>query len=76
LVAVDATAKLFAMNPFHDLTENRLFGTHSTSLALAVLRKNAKRSQNRSHRFRCVTRSYYALSTKCRLSQPDDSDDI
>ncbi len=53
VVAVDATAKLFAMNPVHDLTENRLFGAHSASLALAVLRKNAKRSRNRSHPLLC-----------------------
>ena len=42
VVALDATAKLFGMNPFHDLTENRSFGTHSGSLALPLLQKNAK----------------------------------
>jgi hypothetical protein len=39
VVAVDTTAKLFAMNPVHDLTENRLFGSHWASLALPVLQK-------------------------------------
>jgi hypothetical protein len=61
------------MNPVHDLTENRLFGAHSASLALAVLRKNAKQSRNRSHRFYRATRSYCALSSKRLPSQPDDS---
>jgi hypothetical protein len=74
LIAVDTTAKLFAMNPVHDLTENRLFGAHWASLALPVLRKSAKRSQNRSHHFHCVTLSGHALSSKRHLSKPDDSD--
>jgi hypothetical protein len=41
LVAVDTAAELLAVNPFHDLRENRLFGAHAASLALPVLWKNA-----------------------------------
>jgi hypothetical protein len=74
LVTIDAAAKLFAMNPVHDLTENWCCGTHPASLALVVLRKNANRSQNRSHRFCCANRSYSSRFNKRRLSQPDDSD--
>src|ERR1022692_3967310 len=74
LVAVDTTAKLFAMNPVHDLTENWLFGAHAASLAPPVLRKNHKRSRNQSHRSCCANRSYSNPSSKRRLPQPDDSE--
>jgi hypothetical protein len=74
LIAVDATAKLFAMNPVHDLRENGLFGSHSVSLAPTVLRKNAKRSQNQSHRFCYANHSFSNPFSKRRLSQPDGSD--
>jgi hypothetical protein len=58
LVAADATAKLLAVHPIHDLTENRLFRAHSGILASAVLRKNAKQRRNRSHPTYCVNRSF------------------
>jgi hypothetical protein len=50
-VAVGASAILFHMNQVHDLTENRFFGTHPSSLEPLVLQKDSKRSRNRSHRF-------------------------
>jgi hypothetical protein len=51
VVAVGTSAKLFAMNPVHDLTENRFFGAHSSSLALPVLQTNSKLSRNRHTAF-------------------------
>jgi hypothetical protein len=72
IVAVEATARLFAMNPVHELTENWLFGAHSANSALPVLRKNANRSQ--SYRFYCATRSNYPPSGECRHAQPEDGE--
>jgi hypothetical protein len=59
---------LFAMNPVHDLTENRFFGAHSSSLALPVLQKNANRTRNRSHRFYCANCSCANPFSKHRLA--------
>jgi hypothetical protein len=48
-VALDAAAKLFGVNPFNVLGENRFSGSHFDSVALSLLRKNRKRSSSRSH---------------------------
>jgi hypothetical protein len=55
------------------LTENRLFATHSRILALAVLRKNAKRRRDRSHPGRSANHSFSISFISQQLDKPDDS---
>jgi hypothetical protein len=65
VVAVDATAKLFAVNPVRDLRENRLFASHSASLALPVLPNEVKIDHIV---FYCANRLYANLSNNLHLS--------
>jgi hypothetical protein len=71
---LDATAKLFWVNPFGDLSKNRFSGAHFDSLALSLLRKNRKPSSYRSH---LKTSQSLLFSTRLfihNLAKPDDSD--
>jgi hypothetical protein len=73
VIALDAAAKLFGMNPLHDLSKNRFSGAHFDSLAWSLLAENRKRSSYRSHRFCRATRSFSNHFNKRYAAEPDDS---
>jgi hypothetical protein len=47
----NAVAKLFGMNPLHDLSKNRFSGAHFDSLALSLLQNDRNRNPYRSRHF-------------------------
>jgi hypothetical protein len=71
---MDTAAKLLGMNPIHDLRKNGLSDVHSESLALALLRKIAKWSSNRSQATFDATILFSAVFKGPRFAQPDDSE--
>ena len=73
-IALHAAAKLLRVNPFGDLGENRLSSAHFGSLALSLLRKNAKATPYRSHHKNTESPLFSSHLTVHRLAQPDDSD--
>jgi hypothetical protein len=74
VVALDAAAKLFGMNPLHDLSKNRFSGAHFDSLAWSLLEENRKQSSCRSHHFCGATYSFSNHFNNRYAAEPDDSE--